>query len=238
MNDILSSGLGQKVFITNLIKMMRPYKHSYLLKLIVICVIGSCSSGCFISDEVKIKSEVKKEALKRFGRKFNGQRLKSGVPLIPDKGWKDGGAFLQSNIGNAYYEKMTSENDSSARHALKYVQFSVDSLKPLREVDVYYLGKRYLSDEDPDYMEWERIVISYDYVTKHIKDQLLLNAARITGDHIKGKHRVYYFKPRPINVSLSEDDGDFRPARIVTLERNEISIDKAKSILHQWGLKA
>ncbi|TDE09589.1 hypothetical protein [Dyadobacter psychrotolerans] len=186
--------------------------------------------GCeFVREESR-----KEEIFALFGSDYNKQRVKLKIPILPDNDWLPSRVVFSGDVGECDFTKKTTADpreDSSSRHAKKEVYFLKSNIKPIRETDLYYSGRRF-SENDPDYYGWERLEIDYDYVNDTISTfhRRLINE-KDNNVFVQGRRQAFLFAP--ITESATSNQGFIEHRH---LKSKPISLSQADSVLKAWSI--
>jgi len=211
----------------------------WILKRITHILTISFLQGCSYLNKEEAKDKVKHEISLKFGWDYNVKRRKFGIPEIPLKGWKAHYVIIDGLVGISTYgeDKFDPTMDTNARYSGKEIYFYTKELKPIREIDLYYSGKRYM-DRDPDQYGWERLQIENDFLTDTLqkKDNHSNNSVLHT-DLVKGRTKAYLYSPEFIPRSpLPQADTTDKDGMIM-LKEVLLSLVQADSVLNSWGIK-
>jgi hypothetical protein len=162
--------------------------------------------------------------ISKIGVTQNTQRIKLGIPVLPDSNWVPQIRMAWDSVGYVSFMNKTNGIDSLPRYAIKQVYFDVPALHPILEVDSYYSGRRFV-ENDPDYTGWERIVFLYAYKDGYVR----------AGDYPnrkfeKGKEALFY-EAKPQFLTSNTNPAGFY---MTMLKERSVSLAQADSVLRAW----
>lgn len=208
---------------------MNPIRLFTQLRLfLAIFIVSWLCQSCFLLEREEKRRAAERIRADTLGRMLNADRQKLGIPILPDSVWvfNNTSYNTSSKVGNTWFDNRKSGVDSLPRHAIKRVWFFEEGLRPVRETDIYYSGRRFVG-QDPDSQEWERVELTYSYIS----DTLQLNSN--IPDRLRQGWSCQLFAPQPVLFKTSE-----RPSGIywLLLIPVPISLTQADSVLKSWGL--
>lgn len=192
-----------------------------MLLFVVCCANTSCGLHEKIKEEQAMQD--KSDAL---GVKRNSQRKQLGIPLLPVSNWTGGCGTHDSTLAGCTFTNNIQGIDSLPRHEEKQIYLYKQGLSPVREMDTYYSGRKFI-ENDPDFYGWERVEIIHTYVN----DTLRLRSTEPTILR-KGKTAVLHAARREFITSNIHPEGEYW----TLLKEQEISLVQADSVLKAWKL--